>query len=370
MLHEHVVGWDLGGAHVKAASLNVDGAVQHVIQRPCPLWRGLPQLRITLRSMLEDMQIERAAHAVTMTGELVDIFPDRTHGVRELLGVMVQQFGETPLLVYAGRNGFVSPGSVAAQAAQVASANWLAAATLVANRMSEGLYIDVGSTTTDIVSFSHGKVHARGFTDHARLTQDELIYTGVTRTPVMAITDHAASAGGWTSLMAEQFATMADVYRLTGDLPAYADTLPSADGGDKTEAASARRLARMLGVDTSMATEQDAADNDDWVRVAEYIAECQLMRLRTALETHLSRGVFGARAPLVGAGIGRFLVRALAVRLQRPFVDFGTFFPPEPVAGGAAIADCAPAVAIALLASNEFAVKQREPYDRAEVGVE
>ncbi|MGH8502313.1 MAG: hydantoinase/oxoprolinase family protein [Gammaproteobacteria bacterium] len=352
MLREPVVGWDVGGAHVKAASLNLDGAVQHVIQRPCPLWRGLPQLRITLRSMLEDMQIDNAAHAITMTGELADIFPDRAHGVRDLLSVMVQQFADAPLLVYAGRNGFVSPDAAASQIEQVASANWLAAATFVAARMSEGLYIDVGSTTTDMLTFSHGRVEARGFTDHARLAHDELIYTGVVRTPVMAITDRVARAGEWVSLMAEQFATMADVYRLTGDLPQYADMLPSADGGDKTEAASARRLARMLGVDT--VDREPATDPNEWVRVAEYIADCQLARLRVACETHLSRGLLGAKAPLVGAGVGRFLVRAMAMRLQRPFVDFGTFFPPEPLAGGAAIADCAPAVAVALLACGPF----------------
>ncbi len=346
MLLEPIIGWDLGGAHVKSASLGVDGAMQHVIQRPCPLWRGIAQLRTTVRSMVEDMQIGEAAHAVTMTGELTDIFNDRARGVRELLDIMQQQFTDTPLLVYAGPAGFVTLDIAVRDPEQVASANWLAAATLVAARQLEGLYIDVGSTTTDMVVFSGGRVDTRGYTDHQRLAYDELIYTGVVRTPVMAVTDRVAFSGAWVSLMAEQFATMADVYRLTQDLPQYADLLPSPDGGGKTEAASARRLARMLGRDAN------SADGEQWERVAEYIAECQLTRLRIACETNLSRGVVGPQAPLVGAGVGRFLVRALATRLQRPFVDFGTFFPPEPVPGGATIADCAPAVAVALLASN------------------
>jgi probable H4MPT-linked C1 transfer pathway protein len=191
-----------------------------------------------------------------------------------------------------------------------------------------------------MVAFAGGRVDARGYTDHQRLMYDELIYTGVVRTPVMAVTDRIAFAGTWVGIMAEQFATMADVYRLTGDLPQYADMLPSADGGDKTEAASARRLARMVGRDVT------PGNDDEWERVAEYVAECQLTRLRMACETNLSRGILSPRASLVGAGVGRFLARELATRLQRPF------FPPEPIPGGAAIADCAPAVAVALLASG------------------
>lgn len=344
MWRESIIGWDLGGAHVKAACLGIDGAIHHVIQRPCPLWRGLSQLRTTVRSVLEDMQISEAAHAVTMTGELADVFTDREHGVRELLDVMAQQFAEARLIVYAGSAGFVNADAAVRNAEKVASANWLAAGMLIADRMSEGLFVDIGSTTTDMLAFAGGRVDARGYTDHQRLAYDELIYTGVVRTPVMAVTDRVAFFGCWASMMAEQFATMADVYRLTGDLPQYADMLPSADGGDKTEVASARRLARMLGRDATTAAVSE------WQRVAEYIAECQLTRLRAACETNLSRGILSPQAPLVGAGVGRFLTRALATRLQRPFIDFGTFFPPEPIAHATAIADCAPAVAVAMLA--------------------
>jgi (4-(4-[2-(gamma-L-glutamylamino)ethyl]phenoxymethyl)furan-2-yl)methanamine synthase len=344
-----VVGWDLGGAHVKAATVSTEGVVRHVVQRPCPLWRGLAQLRTTVKSIVEDMQTADAVHVVTMTGELADVFVDRAQGVRELLDVMTGQLAKAPLLIYAGHTGFLTPEAAVRNPEPVASANWFAAAQLTAGKLAEGLFVDVGSTTTDMLIFAHGRVEARGYSDHQRLTYDELIYTGVVRTPVMAVVDRVAFSGAWVSVMAEQFATMADVYRLTRDLPEYADMLPSADGGDKSDEASARRLARMLGRDAQ------PADAGEWRRVAEYMVECQLARLRMACETNLSRGILSPQAPLVGAGVGRFLVRALATRLARPFVDFGTFFPPEPLPGGAAIADCAPAVAVALLASAQMA---------------
>ena len=77
----------------------------------------------------------------------------------------------------------------------------------------------------------------------------------------MALARRAPFAGHWVSLMAEHFATTADVYRLTGDLPEHADMLPSADHGAKNVAASARRLARMLGLDMEAADLPDLGDD-------------------------------------------------------------------------------------------------------------
>ncbi len=344
------VGWDLGGAHVKAACVNSDGTVRHVIQRPCALWRGLEQLSTTVKSILEDMQVEKiAAHAVTMTGELADVFTNRAQGVRQILNLTTHQFASAPVLVYAGRKGFVTSEVAAHNTEHVASSNWLAAATLTTARLPEGLFIDIGSTTTDMVILTGGGVQARGHSDHQRLACEELIYTGVVRTPVMVVTDKIALSGAWISVIAETFATTADVYRLTCDLPQYADMLPSADEGDKSNAASTRRLARMVGRDSQ------SAEDSQWRRVADYVVERQLARLRAACEVNLSRELLTPQAPLVGAGVGRFLVRALAIRLQRPFVDFGALFPLEPIQGGVAIADCAPAVAVALLVGPHLA---------------
>ncbi|WP_216073697.1 hypothetical protein, partial [Acinetobacter baumannii] len=67
-----IIGWDLGGVHVKAA-LVVEGRVVEAVQAPCPLWRGLPALDATL-AKLPDWARAQARHAVTMTGELTDCF--------------------------------------------------------------------------------------------------------------------------------------------------------------------------------------------------------------------------------------------------------------------------------------------------------
>ena len=123
-----VVGWDIGGAHVKACVLR-HGEVLAVAQWPCPLWQGLEQLERTLalaRARWPDLT--RARHAVTMTGEMVDLFEHREDGVRRLVAVLGDALGATPaaLRFYAGDAGWCDAASAAREWAQVASANWLA----------------------------------------------------------------------------------------------------------------------------------------------------------------------------------------------------------------------------------------------------
>jgi len=40
-----LVGWDIGGAHVKAAVMNADGEVTGIYQQPSPLWKGMEHLQ-------------------------------------------------------------------------------------------------------------------------------------------------------------------------------------------------------------------------------------------------------------------------------------------------------------------------------------
>jgi len=98
-------------------------------------------------------------------------------------------------------------------------------------------------------------VAARGYTDAQRLAAGELVYTGLVRSFIMACATACRFKGFWTPLINENFANMADVYRILGSLPADADMMATADGREKTRKGSLARLARMVGA--------DAADADD-----------------------------------------------------------------------------------------------------------
>lgn len=341
MADARIAGWDLGGAHLKAALVSDHGRVERVLQMPCPLWQGLEYLERGIGEALAQVgPVER--HAVTMTGELVDLFANRTEGVAALVDTCVSRLGDADIRFYAGLAGFLPAGQCRGRDREVASANWLASASHVARQLRSGLFLDLGSTTADIVPFAGGVVTVRGYSDAERLAEGELVYTGLTRTPVMAVTDRVPFRGRWYPLVAEHFATMADVHRLAGTLREETDQYPAADGRGKAPKDSARRLARMIGHDL-----EDAAIAD-WRLLARYLAECQRRHLLDACLGVLSRGDVAEDGPVVGAGIGRAVLRGLAERLDRPYADFAATVEGDDDAREAA-ADSAPAVAVALL---------------------
>jgi len=334
-----VFGWDLGGANLKLAQAEGSRIVA-VRQVPCPLLADPAKFNQALDEALKACPAD-GRHAVTMTGELSDVFPSRAAGVAYLVGLMRKATGDDTLF-YSLREGLIGADAVRAHWQDVASANWHASAALTAKLSGDGLLVDVGTTTTDLIPLKDGAPAARGLTDGERLMEDELIYGGVVRTPVMAIAHEAPFKGRMQGVAAERFATMADVYRLTGDLPEDADPYPAADQRGKTSEESAERLARMLGRDA------DEADFIAWRALAYFFARRQFDGLEAAARRLVEREALGPEAPVIGAGCGRFLAKRLAERLGRPYRDFAEMIDCAPESAEMA-ARCAPAVAVALL---------------------
>ena len=349
-MNPRIVGWDVGGAHLKAALLNEQGRLEIARQVACPLWQGLNRLDRALALMLEVIPDDPGTHHVmTMTGELADHFANRQEGVRELTRTMARRLGAGRVKVFRGDGGLIGAEAMAlSDTLKVASANWLATGLWAATRIQDALLVDVGSTTTDLLAISDSRVAYRGYTDGERLRYDELVYSGVVRTLIMALTGKVPLDGAWSGVMAEHFASMADVYRLTGELPEAADQMPAADQGPKTPGGSRQRLARQYGWDAEMLS--DAR----WLELAIHLRERQLTLLHKAVDLQLSRGLLGPSAPLIGAGIGRFLVRTLANRSGRAYVDFNDLLPAPAPSVDFSAADCGPAVALACLASLEI----------------
>ena len=343
------VGWDIGGAHLKAARFS-DGVLSTVVQLPCPLWRGEGELDRAWRRAEAMLHADRGTeHAVTMTGELADCFASRKAGVGSIVSTVARCL-QKPFKVYAAATGFIDAGNTAGCADQIASANWHATAACLGTLLGSGVLMDIGSTTTDIVPFVAAGAASRGGNDCQRLRSGELVYTGVVRTPVMALADKVWLEGRRWPVVAELFATAADVYRILGMLAEDADQHPACDAGAKTPAASERRLARMFGCDV------DAAD--DWSAYARALADCQTRSIEAAYRRVCGQAAVAASAPIVGAGAGRFLARDVARRAGRSYIDFSELF--DTAAGDATrlTGDCASAVSVAfLMASQSWASK-------------
>ena len=317
----NLVGWDIGGAHLKAVLLDAKGEVVDSLQLPCPLWKGVDYLQRAILHALEALQIApcdvnriSACHAITMTGELVDLFENRHQGVCEIAKTASDLLGDN-VWFYAANEGFVSQHAVHRFTSFIASSNWHASASALSMHVPQALLVDIGSTTTDIIAIVDGKVAMNILSDAARLQNDTLVYTGVVRTPIMALAQKLVFEGAETNITAEFFATMSDVYRLTGELTT--DDADTADGKGKTQLESARRLARMIGHDVDKSPENK--EMVTWIKLAFACRSIQMQQIKTAMLKHLKPNM-----TIIGAGAGSFLVKQIANDsnddLKHPFV--------------------------------------------------
>lgn len=338
------IGWDIGGAHLKMASIDHAGAVNFAQQMATPLWKGLNSLEDAMSKMQNQVKEGSVTHTITMTAELADIFKDRKSGVTELTEFLGNHFDEKAFQLYAGISGLIKADEANSYITDIASANWHATASFVAQNIDEGVLIDIGSTTTDIIPFVSGQLLNTAYTDHRRLRDNELVYSGIIRTPVMAVVNKIFCDGQWQNIAAENFSTMADIYRMTGELNELDDMMPTADGAGKTPCDSARRLVRMVGLDL-----EDEDDIHPYIEMATQIADSHLEIINESLSKVLSRTETKRTKCLVGAGAGRFLVRKLALKNNLKYVDF-TDLLNYPEQEEHKVLSCAAAVSVAQIA--------------------
>jgi probable H4MPT-linked C1 transfer pathway protein len=335
-------GYDVGGAHLKVA-LADNGRTIAVRQIACPLWQGLESLDAAFAEAAP-LVARTEVHAVTMTGELCELFPDRRTGVRVILdrlGSLLPQ----GFRVWLGVKGFGDVAMAETEPMHAASTNYLAAATLIGRRLADALLIDMGSTTTDIIGIVGGKPAPRGITDGERLMTSELVYTGLTRTDPCIVAHSGRLRGHEQRLAAGGFASMADVRRILGELPDGVDQHATADGRGKSVEESVARYARVFGRDA------EDASREEWRSAARELADKQMEEIRLAAVSVLAEFKQLREAPVVVAGIGGSQIAALMAQQGKKIVRFSALANATPDCADWATF-CAPAVAVSLLAQE------------------
>jgi (4-(4-[2-(gamma-L-glutamylamino)ethyl]phenoxymethyl)furan-2-yl)methanamine synthase len=283
---------------------------------------------------------------VTMTGEMVDLFANRADGVQRIAAVLARTLPAPRF--FAGDAPWSGAPEAAARWNHIASANWLATArhTALALGAREGVLVDIGSTTTDLIAFRDGRVPTTSRSDAQRLAHSELVYHGVVRTPLCALARRIRWRGEELNVVNELFATTADIYRVAGELDAAHDQHPSADNTAKDLPHTRARLARMIGLDACDGSELE------WLDFARAWRDAQLDELRGQLARVVSNHGFGNTGVLVSAGCGDFLVPELAAPGQT-CISYGrdiARIAASAAPGTASWAQvCAPAVAVASL---------------------
>ncbi|UEC43116.1 MAG: Putative H4MPT-linked C1 transfer pathway protein [Methanothrix sp.] len=228
-----ILGLDVGGANTKAASS--DGLFTKI--EYLPLWKEAPLVPFLRRLSSETAP---GALAVVMTGELADSFPDKRAGV---LGIMraVNSAFSCPVRFW-GVDGFGWR-----DISDLAAANWSASAALVCAQIGDSLFVDMGSTTTDLIPIKGRPMAAR--TDFERLGRGELIYSGLLRTNLAALLGYVEIESKKVPLSSELFAVTADAHLVGGRISEGDYTVEPPDGSGRDRLSALRRLARTVCAD-------------------------------------------------------------------------------------------------------------------------
>jgi (4-(4-[2-(gamma-L-glutamylamino)ethyl]phenoxymethyl)furan-2-yl)methanamine synthase len=335
-----VLGWDIGGANIKAAHVVRDGHCVSVrtASRAFEIWKDKESLPEVLRSVAAELP-PAGAVAVTMTAELSDVFRTKREGVEFVLEAVTAASAAAPA-VFTTAGTFIDIAAARGRPLEVAASNWMATALLVARETADAVLVDVGSTTTDIVPIQAGHVAAHGRTDPERLLVGELVYTGATRTGVAAIVNQLPLWGGSCPVSSELFAMSGDVHVLLGNLSPSEYTCPTPDGRPPTPAFAAERLARVVCADSEMLKREEIE------RLAAAIAEAQVRQIAAALARVAAR--FPSPPPVLGTGLGHFLADRAAEVAGLDYRDLATVL-------GLEIGIAAPAVAVACLLAGAVA---------------
>ena len=334
-----ILGLDIGGANLKAA----DGT-GIALSQPFAIWKHPDQLAGQLLSIISQFP-GTTRLAVTMTAELADCFETKSEGVVRILDQVAATAIPFEIWTTAGR--LVSAEAAMAQPMLVAAANWHALATWLGRTFGGSgqriLLIDIGTTTTDIISIIDGAAATLGLTDLTRLMSGELCYSGVKRTPLCAVAHSVPFRESYCPLAAEVFATTLDVYLLTEKIAEDELDCETANGQPATRNAAHDRIARMLCAD------RDEVTLDEVIQIARFLADVQRQRLAGALNRVLQRLPVPFDSVIV-SGSGSFLARQLIADHPRlsavPVTSLDQVLSP-------AVAEAACAHALAQLAASE-----------------
>ncbi|MCP8307125.1 MAG: H4MPT-linked C1 transfer pathway protein [archaeon] len=352
-----IIGWDIGGANIKATSIEIKDEKAFrikTITHYYPIWvKGKERLPIILNELKKEIAEDSFIDAIglTMTAELSDVYETKKEGVKNVLDCIKEVFPKEQIFVLDVDARLKNVEEAREEYLKVAGANWVGTAWMVSKWVKDCILLDVGSTTTDIIPIIKGRIMARGKTDLERLANGELIYTGVLRTNVATIVEAVPVKGIMTRVSSELFALSGDVHLILGNISQDEYTSETADKRGKTRKEALSRLVRVVCADTDMLKE------DEIVSIANYVYRKQLDKISDGvIQVYSSiRASVKDKLSLVLTGIGRnFLGRKSSEKLRfESIIDLAQI-----IGKDASIAT--PSLAVALMLAYERGVRETE----------
>ncbi|MHC1635600.1 MAG: hydantoinase/oxoprolinase family protein [Candidatus Methanospirareceae archaeon] len=316
------IGLDIGGANIKIAFSD------SYFSKYLPLWKNKAAIYEELLRIKEGARKEVVRGggmevAAVMTGELCDCFKTKKEGVLYIGSAIHDIFGDKAFFLDT-EGAFKDFDCVIKSPYSFASTNWLASAKFLAKTYKNAIFVDIGSTTTDIIPIVGGRIKA-GKTDLERLKRGELLYSGILRTNISSLLKKVRIGDEEYNLSSELFAITADAYLVLSYITKEEYTCESPnsyafkgeEGEEKSKISAMRRLSRLVCSDLEEIGEEAA------ISIAEQVKEAQVKELTASLR--LMKEKYGLKE-VISAGIGDFIVEEAVELLGMSFLPLSSIY--------------------------------------------
>ena len=261
-------GFDIGGANTDLAVIDFENGEIKNIEVDfayLPMWSNNDDLSKVLVELIENIcpVSDIDAVGISMTAELVDAYDTKKDGVLDVVKKCEETFS-CPI-AYVGVDGMLSKEEIEQTPLKAAAANWIATAQIATLISDNCIFIDTGSTTTDIIPIKNGKECAIGKSDFDRSATGELVYTGTLRTNLASFLDNVELNGKKYRVASELFAQTADVYTVLGLISEEDYVCDTFDGESKSKMDCAKRIARVVCADLEMLSFEDIYDMSKFI---------------------------------------------------------------------------------------------------------
>ncbi len=260
-----ILGLDIGGANTKYAFIDTekeDNEILTVGSDYFPFWKdneNYPQYLQELKNTIEEKHGTIEIVVFVTTAELVDCFHTKKEGITTICHYVSSVFSNLSNgpFIYSSKSEFIAMESSSEQWLEVSATNWIVSANYLGLKYPNVIMIDIGTTTTDIISINDGKVVVEGYSDLDRLISNELVYTGLLRTNIAAILNEVKLLGKIIPVSSELFATTGDAYLIQNIISIEEFTSETADGKSVSKENSLARIARVVCADTNQLSENE-----------------------------------------------------------------------------------------------------------------
>jgi probable H4MPT-linked C1 transfer pathway protein len=284
-----ILGLDIGGANTKAAFIEIKD--EKIIKATSvieyfPFWEKTTKDILTMfNNLIERLTSDNPISqeqinfiAISITAELSDAFYTKREGIFTILEALKEVFGTNRLKFITIDNQFVDFSLAKKDYLAISAANWVATALFVGNFIKNGILIDGGSTTIDIIPIVNTLPNTKGKDDTTRIINHELIYTGGLRATIPSITHFVPYQEKKVRISFEKFALISDVHRILNNITEAEYINDTADHRSTSLEDCYARLARMICSDL------DLVSKDELNKIAEYIYQKQLELISSEIE--------------------------------------------------------------------------------------